>query len=97
MANSILFGTDYDLQTKNGGLVIGNADGQQIVANMVVCEGQLRHAPYTGIGVRNSILAKGTPTAMMHRTQRKLKLDLATVNYVKFINNEIVADATWDV
>lgn len=97
MANSILLGDDGDLATKNGGLVIDNADGQQIRANMYISEGQLRHAPYTGIGIRNSILAKGTPTAMMHRTQRKLVLDLATVEWVKWINSEIVTKASWDV
>ena len=95
MADSILKDDDGDLLTINGDLVIGDADGQVITDNLLLSEGQLRYAPLAGIAVQNAMLAKGTPTSMMHRIQQKLKADKATNISVKWNGTQIVTAAEY--
>ncbi len=95
MATSILKDEDGDLLIRNGDLVIGDADGQVIADNLLLSEGQLRYAPMAGIAVQNAVLAKGTPTSMMHRIQQKLKSDKATNISVRWNGTQIVTEAEY--
>jgi hypothetical protein len=97
MANCFLMDDDGDIMTRNGDLVLGDVDGQATKIILLACEGQMRHAPLHGAGIRRAVLTKGNPVSMLHKIQQKLKLDKADVNGVRWIGTEIVADATWNV
>lgn len=92
----LILDSNFDLEIKDGDLVIGKSDAQHLALLLESNQGEWKHNFLFGINLREELLNDSNITSIRHKIERQVKDDGGTVNKLEFVKSNLNASVVYE-